>query len=110
LFSDPSMLAWGLTRSKLIASETAIINNFIWNDAWTFADISSRDRGWGNRLRRFTKFQVICFAGLLLNTALLNFQFNVLGMNRYVANAVAIGLVTGWNFWLNLKVSWRNAD
>jgi dolichol-phosphate mannosyltransferase len=109
LLSDPTMLAWGLTRSKLIASETAIINNFIWNDAWTFADISNRDGGWSNRLKRFAKFQLICFAGLLLNTALLNFQFNVLGMNRYVANAVAIVLVTGWNFWLNLKVSWRGA-
>jgi dolichol-phosphate mannosyltransferase len=107
LLSDPTMLAWGLTRSKLIASETAIINNFIWNDVWTFGDISTRHRSWKNRLRRFGKFQLICFAGLVLNTALLNFQFNVLGMNRYIANAIAIVAVTGWNFWLNLKVSWR---
>ncbi len=110
LLSDPSMLALGLTRSKLIASEIAVINNFIWNDVWTFADISKRDRGGKNRLRRFAKFQLICLAGVLLNAALLNFQFNVLGMNRYFANAVAIVLVTGWNFWLNLKVSWRTAD
>ena len=34
-------------------------------------------------------------------------QFNFLGMNRYVANAVAIVVVTAWNFWLNLKLSWR---
>jgi hypothetical protein len=37
----------------------------------------------------------------------LNLQFNLLGLNRYVANAVAIGIVTGWNFWLNLRLSWR---
>ena len=36
LLSDPSTLGWGLTRSKIIAAELAIINNFIWNDAWTF--------------------------------------------------------------------------
>jgi dolichol-phosphate mannosyltransferase len=35
-----------LTRSKLVAAELAIINNFSWNDAWTFADISLRQRGW----------------------------------------------------------------
>jgi dolichol-phosphate mannosyltransferase len=105
--SDPTMLAWGLTRSKLIASETAIINNFVWNDTWTFRDIGARDRSLKNRAKRFAKFQGICFMGVLLNTAILNFQFNILGMNRYVANAVAIVLVTGWNFWLNLKVSWR---
>jgi dolichol-phosphate mannosyltransferase len=110
LLSDPTMLGWGLTRSKLLASETAIINNFVWNDAWTFADISTRHRSWRNRARRFGKFQLICFIGLLLNTALLNFQFNVLGMNRYVANAVAIVMVTGWNFWLNVKLSWRVDD
>jgi dolichol-phosphate mannosyltransferase len=39
LLSDPSRLAWGLTRSKLIAAEAAIVNNFIWNDLWTFGDL-----------------------------------------------------------------------
>jgi dolichol-phosphate mannosyltransferase len=110
LLSDPSTLGWGLTRSKLIASEMAIINNFIWNDAWTFGDISARQAGAKDRLRRFAKFQLICLAGLVLNTVLLNLQFNLLGMNRYLANAVAIIVVTGWNFWLNLKLSWRAAD
>jgi dolichol-phosphate mannosyltransferase len=110
LLSDPSMLGWGLTRSKLLASEMAIVNNFVWNDLWTFGDISARQRSGKDRLRRFAKFQLICFAGLLLNTLLLNVQFNLLGMNRYVANAVAILAVTAWNFWLNVKLSWRSAD
>jgi len=110
LLSDPSMLGWGLTRSKLIAAELAIINNFIWNDSWTFGDIASHQRGFRHRLQRFAKFQLICLGGLVLNTVLLNLQFNLLGMNRYLANAVAIGIVTGWNFWLNFKLSWRAAD
>ena len=107
LLSDPSTLAWGLTRSKLISAEVAIVNNFLWNDLWTFGDVSSRQRGRKARLRRFGKFQLICLAGVVLNTVLLNVQFNLLHMNRYVANAVAIAVVTGWNFWLNLKISWR---
>jgi dolichol-phosphate mannosyltransferase len=109
LLSDPSMLGWGLTRSKLIAAELAIINNFTWNDAWTFHDISAHQHGFRHRLQRFAKFQLICLAGLVLNTVLLNLQFNLLGMNRYLANAVAIVMVTGWNFWLNFKLSWRVA-
>lgn len=56
-------------------------------------------------MRRFAKFQLICLAGLALNTLLLNLEFNELGMNRYLANLIAIGAVTGWNFWLNLKLS-----
>jgi dolichol-phosphate mannosyltransferase len=110
VLSDPSMLGWGLTRSKLLGSEVAIVNNFLWNDIWTFGDIAKRQIGWRQRLRRFGKFQAICLAGVALNATLLNFQFNVLGMNRYVANGVAIGVVTGWNFWLNLKLSWRVAQ
>jgi dolichol-phosphate mannosyltransferase len=110
LLSDPTTLGWGLTRSKLIASEMAIINNFIWNDAWTFRDISSHQTKQMDRLRRFAKFQLICLAGLVLNTVLLNLQYNLLGINRYVANAIAIVIVTGWNFWLNLKLSWRASD
>jgi dolichol-phosphate mannosyltransferase len=45
-----------------------------------------------------------------INATLLNLQFNLLGMNRYVANAVAIAAVTAWNFWLNLKLSWRMVE
>jgi dolichol-phosphate mannosyltransferase len=107
LLSDPHALAWGLTRSKVLSAEAAIVNNFLWNDAWTFRDLSRDQTGFRARLRRFIKFQLVCFSGLALNTLLLNMQFNWLGMNRYIANAVAIGVVTGWNFWLNLKLSWR---
>jgi dolichol-phosphate mannosyltransferase len=110
LLSDPTTLGWGLTRSKVIAAEAAIINNFFWNDLWTFGDRSAHQRGLKQRLRRFGSFQLICLAGVALNTLLLNLQFNLLGMNRYVANAVAIAVVTGWNFWLNSRLSWDIAD
>jgi dolichol-phosphate mannosyltransferase len=107
LLSDPHALAWGLTRSKLIAAEAAIVNNFLWNDAWTFRDVARDQRGLRARLARFAKFQLVCLSGLILNTALLNVQFNYFGVNRYLANAVAIGIVTGYNFWLVVKLSWR---
>ncbi|VEP14812.1 Sulfonate ABC transporter permease [Hyella patelloides LEGE 07179] len=114
LLSDPNTLGWGLTRSKILASEVAIINNFLWNDAWTFADFSSQQKGWSKRFKRFLKFNVVCLAGLILNVLILNFLFNLVFENvtygRYIANFVAIGLVTSWNFWFNLKLSWRVTD
>ncbi|MFM6407986.1 MAG: GtrA family protein, partial [Microcystis sp.] len=97
----------GLTRSKIIAAEMAIINNFLWNDRWTFADIASDQKGLNQRLKRFFKFNLICLAGLILNVLLLNFFFNVLHINPYIANLMAIAMVTIWNFWMNLKLSWR---
>ena len=114
LLSDPSTLGWGLTRSKILASEVAIINNFLWNDAWTFADFSSQQKGWSKRFKRFLKFNIVCLAGLILNVLLLNFLFNLVFENvsygRYIANFIAIAAVTIWNFWFNLKLSWRVTD
>ncbi|HEY9729496.1 MAG TPA: glycosyltransferase [Chroococcales cyanobacterium] len=110
LLSDPSTLALPLTRSKIISSELAILNNFLWNDLWTFRDISSQQPGKRQLLKRFLKFNAICLAGLVLNVLLLNLFFNVFGINRYVANLIAIAAVTLWNFWVNLKLSWRVTD
>jgi len=110
LLSDPSMLAWGLTRSKAIAAELAIINNFLWNDAWTFRDKAGTQRRFSQKLHRLMKFNVICGIGLVLNVVLLNVMFNFLHLNRYLANAIAIVIVTFWNFWLNMKLNWRVAE
>ncbi len=107
LLHDPQALGWGLTRSSMIAAELAILNNFLWNDRWTFGDISRRQRGQRKRLKRFLKFNLICLVGLVLKVMLLNVLFNGFGINEYLANLMAIALVTVWNFWFNLKLSWR---
>jgi dolichol-phosphate mannosyltransferase len=107
LLSDASTLGWGLTRSKIISSEIAVINNFLWNDLWTFRDISSQQLGGNKRIRRFLKFNFICLFGIFLNILILNFLYNYLHINQYLANLIAIAIVTIWNFWFNLKLSWR---
>jgi dolichol-phosphate mannosyltransferase len=107
LLSDPTTLGWPLTRSKIFAGEIAIFNNFLWNDAWTFADVSMQQKGWKPRIKRFIKFNVVCLAGLVLNVMVLNLIFNFLIPNRYIANFIAIAIATIWNFWVNLKLSWR---
>ena len=108
LLSDPRALRLGLTRSKAIAAELAVINNFIWNDLWTFGDLVGKQREFGHKLRRLLKFNAICGLGLVFNIVILNVLFNFLHMNRYLANLIAIGTVTTWNFWLNLKLAWRD--
>ncbi len=107
LLHDPNTLGLGLTRSKIIAAEVAIINNFFWNDAWTFGDMSSKQQGWRKRLKRFFKFNIICLMGLILNVILLNLFDIFLRINYLFANSIAIALVTLWNFWINMKLSWR---
>ncbi|QYX33680.1 glycosyltransferase [Sphaerospermopsis torques-reginae] len=110
LLSDASTLALPLTRSKIIAGEVAIFNNFLWNDAWTFADVSMQQKGWKQRIKRFFKFNVVCLAGLVINVLVLNIVYNFLIRNQYIANLIAIAVATIWNFWVNLKLSWRVTD
>jgi len=100
----------GLTSSAAISGELAIINNFLWNDFWTFGDIASRQPGKRQRLKRLMKFNIVCLLGLVLNVSIVNFFFNILGINEYIAKLLAIAAVTVWNFWLNLKLSWRVTD
>ncbi len=97
----------GLTRSLIISAEAAIINNFFWNDLWTFRDISQQQKGTGQRLKRLLKFNLICLAGVVIKVFLANILFNFLGFNEYLSNLIAIAVVTFWNFWFNLKLSWR---
>lgn len=107
LLSDGIGLA--LTRSKIIAAEVAIINNFLWNDAWTFADMTQQQKGWSTRFKRLLKFNIICLMGLILNVLLLNVFYNlVFGKSlKYLANLIAIGPVALWNFWVSFKLRWR---
>jgi dolichol-phosphate mannosyltransferase len=108
LLHDPQALGLPLTRSKIIAAEIAIANNFLWNDRWTFGDISSQQSGWQKRIKRFIKFNLVCLIGLGLNVLILNILVNYAWVKDYrIANLLAIVIVTIWNFWINLKLSWR---
>ncbi|MFM7601377.1 MAG: glycosyltransferase [Pseudanabaena sp.] len=107
LLSDASTLGWGLTRSKVIAAEVAVLNNFLWNDLWTFRDLAEQQSGRRKLIKRFVKFNLICLLGIGLNLIILNLLYNYFGINKYIANLIAIAIVTIWNFWFNLKLSWR---
>ncbi len=107
LFLLFDVLGLGLTRSAILATELAILNNFVWNDIWTFGDLTNHQRQWHQVLRRWAKFNLICLMGLVLKILVLNVLFNGFNLNAYVANFIAIVAVTLWNFWMNLQLSWR---
>ncbi len=108
--SDPRSLGFGLTRSKIASAEAAIVNNFLWNDAWTFAPLVGAARSLRSKFRRFLKFNAICTLGLALSVVLLNIQFNWFGLNRYLANTVAIVITMLWNYTFNKRLGWRTTS
>ena len=55
------------------------------------------------RFIRFVKFNLTCVAGIGFSVLLLNGQVYWLHINLYLANLIAIVLVSVWNFFLNLR-------
>ncbi|KAM3102789.1 glycosyltransferase [Phormidesmis sp. 146-12] len=99
-----------IARSTILSAEVAVINNFLWNDLWTFGDISQKQPGTSQRLKRFLKFNLVCLAGIILQALLVSLLHDAFGVNEFGAKLLAIVLVTFWNFWINLKLSWRVTD
>jgi len=106
LLADPKTLALNITLSKFIAAETAMLNNFVWNEVWTFSakHVVDNHKGW---FQRFLRFNAICGVGILLAVILLHFFYTLLGLNLYLSNLAAIVLVTCWNFGMNARFNWR---
>src|SRR6266700_1589206 len=107
LLASPDVLGWNLNLSKVMAAEVAIINNFFWNDVWTFRQLTGS--GNGGRLARLSKFNLICLTGIGLSVVLLNVQVHWLRLNFYFANLISIVVVSLWNFFLNLRFGWTRS-
>lgn len=105
LLVDAQTLAWHPVLGKICAAEVAMLNNFLWNERWTFRS-AEKTTAAGVR-RRFIYFHAICGIGIGLAVGFLCFFHSVAGINLYVANMLAIGLVTLWNFWLNALFNWK---
>jgi len=91
--------------SSLFAIELSIINNFIWNDLWTFKSGVLHKRS--SRLQRLITFHVISVGGLVINWGVLYLLTSVVGVYYLIANLIGILLAFGWNFMMNRRVTWQ---
>jgi len=84
-----------------VSFTVAVTNNFILNRYWTFGS-SERDI-----FSQASRFLVISVSSWALNMVLLRLFIEDGNMNQYVAQAVAIGMVTVLNFTGNKLWSFR---
>ncbi len=103
-------LGLAAVTATILSAEVAVLNNFIWNDLWTFGDRSIQQPGRRSMVRRFLKFNVLCLVGIVLQGTLVGLMSKVAGVPAIGAKLLAIALVMLWNFWINLKLSWRVTD
>ena len=66
------------------------------------------------QIDRFLRFGISGFSGVFVNLGVLYLlrEFFDLGLTRsaIIAAEIAIALVTFWNYWFNLKLSWRTTN
>lgn len=91
-------LGLGFLRSSALATETAIVWNYLGNELWTF---HHRRLAW----RRLAKFNVSALAGLVATVAVANVVKEV--VHPLVAQTAGIVVGAGFNFALNFWWTWR---
>ncbi|MCL4787700.1 MAG: GtrA family protein [Verrucomicrobia bacterium] len=107
LLADPRWLHWNISLSKICSAESAMLNNFIWNELWTFRRIPGVAVTRSGVVRRLVRFHAICGIGMGMAVLFLHLFHTWLGLNLYASNLLAILLVTLWNFGMNAIFNWR---
>lgn len=105
--NNSQMFDWNVTVAKICAAEVAMVNNFAWNELWTFGKYTCVESdGFLGYVRRFLVFNGICGIGVMFAIGLLHVFHTWQGWNLYLSNVLAIFLVTIWNFLMNAKFNW----
>jgi dolichol-phosphate mannosyltransferase len=88
--------------AALAATEISILNNFFWNDCWTFRGTACH----GSLLSRLGRFQLVTSFTAALTLGLFWLLYNNLQLHYLLAQFIAIGLATVLNFVINSRVTW----
>jgi len=90
--------------SSAIATEVAILSNFIWNDLWTFhADENSR---YSSRWHRLVAFNIVSAGGAVINVGIFILLTNWLSVYYIAAQFIGILIAFIWNFMINRRFTW----
>lgn len=100
----PGPVAWGL------ATELAIINNFIFNNAWTFK--SEKIAGFGNLAKKFLQFNGTSLGALLIQTTFGSLSDYLLGEDKrqLILPFIILFLVLPYNYFMYNVVIWKSWD
>ncbi len=97
--------AFGLfyLTAGFIAVELSIINNFAWNNIWTFKEAKNPS----HVVIKLGKFNLVSLSALVVNMSILYSFTRFLHVHYLVSNLFGIGAAFSWNYTLNVKWTWR---
>jgi dolichol-phosphate mannosyltransferase len=95
--------------ASLIATEFAILNNFIWNDLWTFH--SNENRKYSSKWQRLAAFNIVSAGGALINFGVFLVLTKWFAVYYLAAQFIGILVAFIWNFSVNRRFTWmRNQE
>jgi dolichol-phosphate mannosyltransferase len=105
---------WALARgahlavplASALATETAILSNFMLNDRWTFRATMGHHRF----LTRLARFNSVSLGGMAITAGLLMLLISYAGLHLLLANLLAIGGAMAWNYVVNSRWTWRRQE
>lgn len=87
--------------ANAIGFSSAATTNYLLNRIWTFESTNPEI------MLEYGEFLLISLIGLLLNTLILYLVVSKVKINFYVAKIFAIGMVTVWNFFANVLITFN---
>lgn len=87
-----------------IAIEISILNNFIWNDLWTFGSVENQKVS--SRWHRLIAFNIVSVGGAAINYAIFLVLTSWFAVYYLVAQLIGILIAFVWNFLVNRRVTW----
>ena len=106
-----SAILWVLVRElhlavmlgSVLATEAAILSNFLLNDRWTFRGVSAR-----SFTQRLLRFNGVALGGMAITAGILTALASYTHLHLLIANVLAVGAATGWNYVVNSRWTWRS--
>lgn len=87
--------------ANAIGFSSAASTNYFLNRIWTFESTNPEI------MVEYGEFIIISLIGLVINTFILYLLVSKLKMNFYLAKVFAIGIVTIWNFFANVFITFN---
>lgn len=94
----------------VVSALAAMTSNFALNNFFTWGDQLPRRSRWNIVFSRFGKYLIASSLGILVKSLILFFAYNVLGVNKYLANLAGIICASFNNYALSKWWVWGNAD
>ena len=90
------------------AIEFSILNNFIWNDLWTFSSVE--DQKVSSRLHRLITFNIVSVGGAVINYGIFLVLTSWFAVYYMAAQFIGILIAFVWNFLVNRRMTWQREN